>query len=248
MIDIVFNIKKLNEEYNNLLLNFNSDNLYDKYLFDNENYYRPFIENILPSIRKELWNEKSTAKFDIYIQEVLEVHRPMFTSKLLKKNENNSDFLIKLSEDITADFNKLLISYKKMDESLKINFMNQFIKNKKNAFNLMVENDIDLFIKTVANLKNPKLQYYLINKIDESTTVKINTYIKNLTLHEKKQIADLCFFYPESIPPKEYINYWIGDASINIKFSRKILAEDYEEIKDFIKTKNKIYKHSISML
>jgi predicted transport protein len=240
---IVAQINGLTAKYEKALSNLKSTNEYAIFDFEYNNYYKPFSLYILPEMKKHL-KKNPTESFQIY--EFL-IH-PRYVSALVEEMQEDrkldTKFLKKLSDDITNDFNKLWISYKKMSVSIKDSFIQQIIKNRQKALVILSEHDPELAIKTIAKLKCPRLQFYLVNKLDDKITNNIKKFMETYCWERVMKILTEYCFYPQNIDPKEYFNQWEGEPFLHIKFCREIMGSRYNECKDFLKIKSK-YQNSL---
>jgi hypothetical protein len=210
------------------------DNNYAYFRFAYINYYKPFQLYILKDLKKAL--EFTKEPIDKYKEYILELFFELIKEDLKSEEYKESEFLERLSEATYSEFNQMLNNYKALGAESKKNFMNQFAVNKKKALVMILEKNPYLFLKTVANIRSPLMQYFIINKI--SKTVEILPEWFNSFSEIKFYIILIeYFFYPLNVEPKRYYNLWQGEPLIHVKFAKNILGEKYDEAKDFLKMK-----------
>lgn len=211
-----------------------NDNQYAHFRFAYINYYKPFQLYILKDLRNALnFNKEPLEK---YKENILELFYELIREDLYSIENNDSEFIEKLSESTYMEFNQMLNNYKKLNTDGKKTFMNQFIMNKKKGLIMILEKNPYLFLKTVANIKSPLMQFFIINKIPE---VGENVPKWLLSFSDIKFYVILIeyFFYPLNVEPKSYYNLWQGESFIHVKFAKKILQSKYEDAKIFLKMK-----------
>lgn len=212
--------------------NDNNQYIFFRHLFIN--YYKPFMVYIYNELKKEVKTVEDLLKYKDYILDIL---YDELKKEILLDNDKDSDFINKLSYNIYTEFNQTMKAYKNLSSDSKKQFFNSFIFNKNNALFMILEKNPEIFIKTVANLKSPLMQFYILNNI-ENFEIKLNEYFNNCSEIKMKMILIDNFFYPSYINPKDYYHLWIGNEFIHIKFAKKILNEKYENAKEFLKLKD----------
>ena len=130
----------------------------------------------------------------------------------------------------------MLNNYKALSVDAKKNFMNQFAINKQKGLLMILEKNPYLFLKTVANIRSPLMQYFMINKISKTIEILPN-WFNSFTEIKFYIILIEYFFYPLNVEPKSYYNLWQGEPLIHVKFAKNILGDKYEDAKDFLKLK-----------
>lgn len=235
---------KFLKEYDNFPF---KDNEYAVFELEYQIYYKSIKMHVLPELLRHL---KVNPQDNIQKYEKL-LHKRYKTLIVQDMNENKkigSEFLNKLSLDLTQDFNKLLGSYRKMDERLREHFLNQFIKNRQKAIIMLIENDMVLGIKTIANLKCPRLQFYFVNKLPANTLKIIQQYMNQSCEEKVMGLLSEYFTYPYDIKPGEYYAKWEGNSKIHIKFCRLIMDEKYSMAKKFLKSQHKFEQFNEKIL
>lgn len=236
---IVTQINGLTKKYENALANFTSkDDDFAVFNFDYKNYYKPFSLYIIPELRQHL-KKNPQENFKMYEHLIHPKYSQALFEEMTEEKKVNSDFLKKLSEDMVKDFNKLIIAYRKMAPNLKDKFIEHFIKNKKDAFLMIAENNPELAIKTIASLCSPRLQFFLLNKLEQKMTQQLGHFIEIYCWERVMKVLTEYCYYPPDIDPKEYFNQWEGKPYLHIKFCRAIMGSKYEEAKKFLKAKSK---------
>lgn len=217
------------------------NNEFAQFKHEYQAYYQPLIKEIFPEISKHLnvVKEQNITHYFKYVK----TEWVSFCSQYIKKNEMvGSQFLNKLSQDLIVDFSRLLNSYTKTNsDHLKHHFLNQFFTNKANSITILIKNNPELGIRTIAKLKSPQLQFALINQHNEIKDA-LKDFFSNCSKMEAYYILGQYCEYPNDIPVNKYYKRWIGGEFIHIKFCKLILDDKYENSKYFIRQKNELNK------
>ena len=233
---ITIKMKGLLNKYNKLTLPDNENvNQYAYFRFAYINYYKPFQLYFLKDFKKAL--DVTKEPIENYKDCILDIFFDVIKEDLERLKHKDSEFTEKLSESIYNEFNLTLKHYKTLNSEYKKNFMNQFVKNKEKALLIILEKSPYLFLKTVANIRSPLMQFYITNKISEVTN-SLPTWFLTFNDIELKIILIQYFFYPLNVDPKSYYNLWEGESLIHIKFAKNIMGEKYDFSKEFLKLKH----------
>lgn len=232
---VLVRMKKLLTKYQRMSPSFDEEsNEYARFRFAYINYYKPFQLYILKDLRIILnFNKEPVEK---YKDDILDVFFELIKEEIYSVDYTESEFIEKLSESISIEFNQMLFNYKKLNSESKKSFMNQFVINKKKGLMMILEKNPLLFLKTVANIRNPLMQFFLINKIP-TVTENIPQWINSFSEMKFYIILIENFFYPLNVEPKNYYNLWQGEPLIHVKFAKHILGAKYEDAKKFLKMK-----------
>lgn len=234
---IIAQINGLTNKYEKALGAFkDKDNPFALFEFEYINYYKPFSLYILPEMGRHFLKHPDD-HFSNYEHKIHPKYIKALYEELTENKKLPSDFLKKLSNDITSDFNKLWIAYRKMNEQLRENFIQQFIKNRKKAISILAEHHPELAIKTISKLCCPKLQFFLLNKLDPEVTKNIQNFLETYCWERVMKVLTEYCFYPHGLEPKDYFNQWEGQPYLHIKFCRIIMGNRYELAKEFLKMK-----------
>lgn len=232
---VLVKMKGLLAKYQRMSPSFEEENnQYAYFRFAYINYYKPFQLYILKDLRNALnFNRENIEKYREYILDLF--------FELIKENiegieHKESEFIERLSESMYTEFNQMLSNYKSLNSEAKKTFMNQFVINKKKALIMILEKNPYLFLKTVANIKSPLMQFFIVNKITQATEV-IPKWMNSFSQVKFYTILIEYFFYPLNVDPKSYYNLWQGEPLIHVKFAKQILGEKYEEAKNFLRMK-----------
>lgn len=209
-------------------------NNYAYFRFAYINYYKPFQLYILKDLKKAL--DFTKEPLEKYKEYVLDVFFDLIKEDLKNNDYKESEFLERLSESTYSEFNQMLNNYKGLNAEAKKNFMNQFAINKQKALLMILEKNPYLFLKTVANIRSPLMQYFMINKISKTIEILPN-WFNSFTEIKFYIILIEYFFYPLNVEPKSYYNLWQGEPLIHVKFAKNILGDKYEDAKEFLKLK-----------
>lgn len=231
---VLVKMKGLLNKYQKMTPSVEGDNNYAYFRFAYINYYKPFQLYILKDLKKAL--EFTKEPIDKYKEYILELFFDLIKEDLKNEEYKDSEFLEKLSESIYSEFNQMLNKYKALGSEAKKNFMNQFALNKQKALLMILEKNPYLFLKTVANIRSPLMQYFIINKISKTIEILPN-WFNSFTEIKFYIILIEYFFYPLNVDPKSYYNLWQGEPLIHVKFAKNILGEKYEDAKDFLRLK-----------
>lgn len=211
-----------------------SNNEYANFRFAYINYYKPFQLYILKDLRDALkFNKEPLDKYKEYI---LDTFYELIRDTIYSIDHTDSEFIEKLSESMCNEFNQMLGHYKALNGDAKKKFMNQFVINKKKALVMILEKNPYLFLKTVANIRSPLMQFFIINKIPE-VTENLPKWLNSFSKIKFYIVLIEYFFYPLNVDPKSYYSLWQGESLIHVKFAKSILSNKYEEAKKFLKMK-----------
>lgn len=210
------------------------ENQYAYFRFAYINYYKPFQLYILKDLRNALNHNKEP--LDKYKENILGLFYDLIREDLYSVANKDSEFIEKLSESMYTEFNQMLGDYKSLSIENKKSFMNQFVINKKKAMIMILEKSPYLFLKTVANIKSPLMQFYIVNKIQEVTS-NLPKWLNSFSEIKFYIVLIEYFFYPLNVEPKDYYNLWQGEPLIHVKFAKSILGNKYEDSKKFLKMK-----------
>lgn len=209
-------------------------NQYAYFRFAYINYYKPFQLYILKDLRNALnFNKEPLEK---YKEHILDMFYDLIREDLYSIDHKDSEFIEKLSESMHLEFNQMLGIYKALNSECKKSFMNQFAIQKKKALVMILEKNPYLFLKTVANIRSPLMQFFIINKIPEVLET-IPKWLNSFSEIKFYIVLIEYFFYPLNVEPKSYYNLWQGEPLIHVKFAKHILGDRYEEAKGFLKMK-----------
>lgn len=232
---VLVKMKGLLSKYQRMSPSFEDENnTYAQFRFAYINYYKPFQLYILKDLRNALnFNKESLEKYKEY---VLDLFFELIKDDLYSVDHKDSEFIERLSESMYNEFNQMLGNYKALNSEAKKSFMNQFVINKKKALIMILEKNPYLFLKTVANIRSPLMQFFIINKIP-LVTENMPKWLNSFSEIKFYTILIEYFFYPLNVDPKSYYNLWQGEPLIHVKFAKQILGEKYEEAKSFLKMK-----------
>ena len=237
---IIQNLVRIQVNYEKSLNSFkNKEN--DFALFEHECkfYFEPMIKSVIPQLKDFLkTNEKE--KIENYLPYILKNWQNSFVKEFKSSSVVGSQFLFKLSESTIKDFNSLLLSYQKTNPELQQHFLSQFFKTKSKSILILLKNDPELGLKTIANLKSPQLQLLLINK-NRLIFKELESFFAQTSRESVYRLISLYCNYPPDIKIENYVKQWIGKNYIHIKFCKNILGEYYEDSKKFMKKKNEIF-------
>lgn len=237
---IIQNLVRIQVDYEKSLKSFkNKEN--DFALFDHEYkfYFEPLIRSAIPKL-KDFLKTKEKEKIENYLPYILNNWHNSFIKEFKSSPVVGAQFLFKLSESTTKDFNCLLLSYQKTNTKLQQHFLSQFFKTKSKLILILLKNNPELGLKTIANLKSPQLQLLLINK-NSVILRELESFFMQIDRESVYRLISLYCNYPHDVKIENYVKQWIGNDRIHIKFCRNILGKYYEDSKKFMKKKNEIF-------
>lgn len=240
---VLVKMKGILNKYNGLSPSAEEDsNKYAHFRFAYINYYKPFQLYVLKDLRTVLTENNET--LEQYREYVLDLFFDLIKEDIYTTKQKDSEFIEKLSESMYVEFNKILSDYKNLNSDSKKSCMNHFIVNKKKALLMILEKNPYLFLKTVANIKSPLMQFFILNKIPEVIEF-LPQWFNSFSEIKFYIVLIEYFFYPLNIEPKAYYNSWQGEPLIHVKFANSILTGRYDDSKIFLKMK---YKFEIDYL
>ena len=202
-------------------------------------YFEPLVKIVIPQLKDFIkTNEKE--KLENYLPYILKNWQASFVKEFKSSSLVGAQFLFKLSESTIKDFNSLLLSYQKTNSQLQQHFLEQFFKTKSKSILILLKNDPELGLKTIANLKSPRLQFLLINK-NFLIFKELESFFMQTNRESVYRLISLYCNYPHDVKIENYVNQWIGNDYVHIKFCRNILGQYYEDSKKFMKKKNEIF-------
>lgn len=224
----------INNEYEKLLKNFPENTDISKvFEFECEYYVQKLTDNVVPLIYNQL-NINTNDKIESYFPYIKSKYHGTIVSELKAIKINAEKKLYKDGNKIVNDFNSELLVYKSMQEEDKIRFLDSFYESNKEQFEEILNKDVLFFFKVVGELRNPKMQYIIINK-DKSFMPIMIAYLNQIEKSDFEKFLKASVFYPTNIEMDEYYKKWIGKDKIHVKFLKAHLGTRYEYAKMFTK-------------
>lgn len=217
---------------------------YLDFYHDDKHYYQPLKQDILKDmfvLIKE--HECSIEDFFPYIlpryQQYLKEESELFLQNkgemLVATNLTmHKNILLKIANE----FNRKLEHYESKNNNIKNEALLEFFKDKKdfikNFFSYGFNDFTDLFY-FISLLRNPKMQYTIIKKINKYLSSELIKF-KNYSLERKLRIAQQSLMNPPFLDIMEYSHRWIGLPKIHIKFCKEIFNQnnEYQKIFSFL--------------
>jgi hypothetical protein len=191
-INIIDNLEIINEILNNLL-NYMNNNINDNIIINNK-YYQllnnqiklipldPLDEILDYKINFKLTNKKIEVNCDLSNLQIFdkncietELERLNINLNIIMSNEIVKNNISKL-DNIITEFNE------KLEHLINICKQNSIIINTIKNYNKLV-NDIELFKKNIDDIKNNKIDKYLLNDISQRTLSHANAQRSNSLIH-----------------------------------------------------------------
>lgn len=231
---IVNQLINLNDEYEKIFNNFAEKNDLSKvFEFECENYVQKLSDNIAPMIYEQLLSNPQD-KLDFYLPYIKPKYHETLRDELKSIKNNDEKRIYNIGIKLVEEFNSEILLYKNLQENEKINFLDCFYNKNKEIFSDILEQDPAFFVKIISELRNPKIQYKLLNK-NKDVSKKIFDYLHKVEKYEFEKVLKDSIFYPTDIEMDEYYNKWIGKDKIHVKFLKSALGDRYEYAKLFSK-------------
>jgi len=231
---IVNQLINLNDEYEKLFNNFAEKNDLSKvFEFECEHYVQKLSDQIAPIMYEQL-QSNAQDKLDFYLPYIKPKYHDTLRDELKNIKSNDEKRIYNIGNKIVSEFNAEILLYKNFKEEEKNNYLEVFYDKNKSIFSDILEQDPSFFVKVISELRNPKIQYKLLNK-NKEVSKKIYDYLNKVEKYEFEKVLKDTIFYPTDIEMDEYYNKWIGKDKIHVKFLKTALGDRYEYAKLFSK-------------
>ena len=122
----------------------------------------------------------------------------------------------------------------KNDNEQKKQYILNFLKKKSPTIYKIIREDFELGLKTISQIKSPKVQFELI-QCNKSIKQVCQKNLSNISNKEFLYYLSTYFCYPISPEIDVYYMQWKGLESLHIKFCREVMSDKYKEAKKFLK-------------
>lgn len=224
----------LNNEYEKLLEGFAEKTDFGKiFEFECENYVQRLTDDVVPLIYSQLQTNPQD-KLDFYLPYIKSKYHGTVAEELKTIKINDEKRIYNLGKKISKQFNAEILLYKNFNAEEKNKFIDDFYDKNKNIFEEILDHEPAFFVQIISELRNPKIQYKILNKNKESNK-KFAEYLLKVEKEEFEKILKENVFYPTDIQMDDYYKKWIGKDKIHVKFLKSSLGERYEYAKMFSK-------------
>lgn len=231
---IVNQLINLNDEYEKLFNNFaEKTDLSKVFEFECENYVQKLSDFIAPVMYEQL-SSNPQDKLDFYLPYIKPKYHETLRDELKNIKINDEKRIYNIGYKLITEFNTEILLYKNLKEDEKNNYLDSFYEKNKEIFTDISEKNPAFFVKTISELRNPKMQYKLLNR-NKEINKKIYDYLSKVEKYEFERVLTDTIFYPTDIEMDEYYNKWIGKDKIHVKFLKSALGDRYEYAKLFSK-------------
>lgn len=230
---LIQDIFHLNNNLERKLKAYSPDNAFNFFKVEYENYFLPLYEEIVPELNQHLKNcpkDKKEQYYKFINQDWIAILETKLKNKALQNSANISicDYLVK-------DINMYIEAYEyKNDSEQKKQYILNFIKKKSNTIYKIIREDFELGIKTISQIKSPRVQFELIQCNKEIKNI-CQQHFSNIGNKEFYYYLSMYFCYPISPEIDIYYTQWKGLESLHIKFCREVMGDKYKEAKKFLK-------------
>lgn len=243
-------ISNRNEKIINCLIGIN--NLYEKkfeqfpykddpmavFEFECLHYVNILTDKIVPLLAQYL-EKNPTECIDTYLSFIHTKYQECFKNDIIcwKKRElenlkiNSKKMIKQLSFDLLIQMNK--------SEEKKHEFIINFTEKHEKQLIEMCWHNTELFLQTVAQFSNPKLQYMILNVLNKDIQEQCSDFLSKISQSNLDKIIERYICYPLDIQMDEYCDKWIGKDKIYVKFLNKLLGSRYEYVKTYLKMAKK---------
>lgn len=224
----------LNNEYEKIFENFaEKTDLSKLFEFECENYVQKLTDSVVPIMYVQLQSDPQD-KVDFYLPYIKSKYHSTVVEELKAIKINDEKRIYNIGKRISQEFNAEILLYKNFAEEDKNQFLEKFYDKNKSIFEEILEQDPAFFVKTVSELRSPKIQYKILNK-NKLSTKKIAEYLNKVEKMEFEKLLKENVFYPTDIEMDDYYKKWIGKDRIHVKFLKNCLGDRYEYAKMFSK-------------
>lgn len=206
--------------------------------FEEKHYLKPLLEKIVPIIAQHI-QDFSFESVDDYFPYLWKKYHDNFSKAVQKCIRENENYCATISKEIIEDFTKTALLYNLRPEEDQKKYIFDFVNKHKTYLKTIAREEPGIALQTIAGLRNPKMQYLIINKLDNTLQQNLKEYIRSLDSDIFKNVVEKTMCYPRNYSIDEYYGKWIGKDRIHIKCTKALLGERYEDGKTIIKALEK---------
>lgn len=202
--------------------------------FECENYLNIISEQIVPLVVEYL-DDYPEENVNIFTKFVNEKYISMFKDDVNNCKKKGKDSILLLNRRMIKDFSTNVLQYLSKSNEEKDNFMREFLSENEKLLLQICRNNTELFLYTVGQLANPRLQYTILNGFNTEINTICQKFISSLSQNFLDVLILKTCCYPLDITMEDYCNKWISKDKIYIKFMKNILQDKYEYSKLLLK-------------
>ena len=196
-------------------------------------YLKPLKVKIIPLLVREL-NGKKNESLDNYLVFIEEKFHHFVLSEIAEIQKQDDYYHKEVNKALGKAFVEGLLENSNKELEDKEQFVETFLEENKTKILSLSRVRPEIFLKTIGDMRNPKVQYALLN-VEGEVRDNCRDFISSLTLAQLDQCIETYFIYPQDNTVEDYYEKWIGKDSIHIKFASYIFGEKYEYAKDRLK-------------
>jgi hypothetical protein len=231
--------------------NRNYEEIYQGFAFKNDltavfdlecrEYFAPLASTILPDLLDEL-DAHPEDKIEGYLPFIAPKYHKAVVTEINSQRNDRLNFAKNLSKKIIFDFTAQAVTYYKKTDKEKAEFIADFHKVNQEFLENIAQHSVELLVNTVAQLRNPKLQYLCIHHLSEPVQQKSQKFFNTMDKKNLDATIKKYFCYPLDISVDQYYIKWLSKEIIHIKFAKNLIGSRYEYTKLLLKMahKNKI--------
>ncbi len=236
--DIIKMLEVYNQLYNKELANIekHSDiDCLDK--IETEFYLNPIEKFVIPFLKIRLFQDQE--KIENYLPLINE-HCHDKVIDLLQKREmlKSQDVCSEIAKEIVKIYSETVNDFSSATKEEK----NQYIEDFCHLYEIPLEKIARitpvLAISVISQLNTPALQLALIRNAQISYSIKNEILTKLIKKNWKTWVEDY-FTYPKTDSMDDYMNQWTSNNKIHIKHAKILFDHHYEEVKIWLKTREK---------
>jgi hypothetical protein len=196
-------------------------------------YLNPIIEHVLPLIMEEIDQKKDVV--ESYYPYILEHYQIALKKEIDGIYEKRKNYYKKLSYDIFMDYSRHVMKYQKGTLTEKNQFISIFLqKHQENILEIAKKDGLGL-LKLIGNIRTPKIQYAILQEKEIQKALRNQIQV----MMEQNPKFDLWlsnyFCYPRTRTLSEYMDKFLGNEKIHIKFAKDFFENNYEKAKIILK-------------
>lgn len=206
--------------------------------FECTNYVALLTERMVPLVAQYLEHNPYDS-IENYLPYINPKYHDTFATDIKMWKKRELDALKQSSKNIIKAFTNTVLPYSTKTAEEKNEFIMSFTARYELDLMNMCKIDTELFLTTVANLCNPRLQYFILNVLDKEMTHTTTTFLTSVNQKALDKILETLVCYPTNITMEEYFDKWVGKDKIYVKFLKNNLGGRYEYAKLFVKMAQK---------
>jgi hypothetical protein len=201
-------------------------------------YFAPLATTIIPELLDEL-EAHPEDKIEGYLPFIAPKYHKAVVTEITSQRNDRLNFAKNLSKKIIFDFTAQAVTYYKKTDKEKAEFITEFHKANHDFLENIAQHSVELLVNTVAQLRNPKLQYLCIHHLSDASQQKTQSFFNTMNKQQLDTMIKKYFCYPLDISVEQYYVKWLSKEIIHIKFAKNLIGSRYDYTKLLLKMAHK---------